>query len=369
MNRADELPRVVHVYLDEPGGGPVHVALLREVLGDAVRSEAVGLNPRLLGLSPVGWILAWREIARRMGSETAILHAHGVRAAAAIVLPARRSRVPLLVTVHGLHALRRSRGPSALAARAINRFAFKSADRVLVTSEADRQLILERRLAAQDRVHRIHPVHRPQAQMVRSEARQIFGLGDEVDVLLWLGRMAEEKDPITFIRALKTVEGNHWIGLLVGDGPLFRELRILAEAAGLLPRIRLTGWMQDPSPAFAASDVFVSTSKWEGFPMAALEAAAAGLPLVLTDCPGNRDVVASGIPAVLVPPGDDQAVSREVGRLLEDPELRQRLGRESLTAVARLTPERLREEMLATYGEIWKEHVGNTVRLGEAKLG
>lgn len=358
MSRADELPRVLHLYLDEPGGGRVHVALLRDLLGDAVRSEAVGLNPRLLGLSPAGWIRAWREIATRMGSETAILHAHGVRAAAAIVLPARHSRLPFLVTVHGLHSLRRSRGPSALAARAINRFAFKSADRVLVTSEADRHLILERRLAAQDRVHRIHPVHRPQAHMVRSEARHIFGLPDGVDVLLWLGRMADEKDPITFIRALKNVEDNDWIGLLVGDGPLFGELRIRAEAAGLLPRIRFSGWMQDPAPAFAASDVFVNTSKWEGFPMAALEAAAAGLPLVLTDCPGNRDVVAAGIPAVLVPAGDAQALSREVVHLLENPESRQRLGRESLAAVASLTPERLRREMLAAYCEIWEKRFG-----------
>lgn len=352
MSGSGHPARVLHVYLDEPGGGPAHVGLLRAALGDAVRWDEVALDPRRLGPSPAGWIGAWRELARRIDRGAGLVHAHGVRAAAAALLPARR-RVPLVITLHGLHSLRRSRGAATPAARLLNRVVLGSAERVLVLGEADRRAVLDRGLVPRDRVHRIHAAHQRRARVDRRAARRFLGLPDSADVVLWLGRLAVEKDPLTFLRTLQYLEGGDRIGLMVGDGPLLPELRARVEAAHLRGRVRFTGWLDDPAPALSASDVFVSTSRWEGLPVAALEAAAAGLPLVLSDCPGNRDLVAEGIPAVLVPPGRADLAAGELSRLLERADLRQRLGRQSIAAVARnFTTDRLRGDVLAAYREV-----------------
>ncbi|MGH2702048.1 MAG: glycosyltransferase, partial [Actinomycetota bacterium] len=77
-------------------------------------------------------------------------------------------------------------------------------------------------------------------------------------------------------------------------------------------RVLVPGWLSDPDPAIAAADVFVSTSLWEGFPLAALESAAGGLPLIVTDVAGNRDLVASGVPACLVPAQDPGRLADEL---------------------------------------------------------
>lgn len=357
MNRIDDPHSVVHVYLDEAGGGSAHVALLSGILRDFVSCEAIRLDPRRLGLSPLGWVDAYRHIAPRIGSSRVVVHAHGVRAAAAAMLPARRRGVPLVITIHGLHSLRRSKGAARIAALILNWVVLRSADRVLVLSEADRRRILEHRLASAGRVQRIAATYPERPRMHRLAARRALELPQGADILLWLGRLANQKDPLTFLRSLQRLERDDLVGLVVGDGPLLSQARAEAEAAGLNGRLRFTGWMKDPSPALAAADVFVSTSRWEGLPMAVLEAAAAGLPLALTDCPGNRDVVDAGIPAILVAPGDDQALSRELDRLIGDSNLRWRLARESAAAVARrFSKARLREQLLATYGEVARDH-------------
>jgi glycosyltransferase involved in cell wall biosynthesis len=345
-------PRVLHVYLDEPGGGPVHVALLREILGDDVAWDEVRLDPRRLGASPAGWIQSCTAIFRQISTRRVLVHAHGVRAAAAALLPARLRRAKLVVTVHGFHSLRRTKGISAAAARMLNRLVLRSADRVLVLGDADHQAVIGLRLAKGARVFRTRPTYRARGRMDRRAARRLLGLPQREPVVLWLGRLAPEKDPGTFVRALQRLEGCRALGLIVGDGPLLAELR--AENGGLDDRMRFVGWMEDPTAALAAADVFVSTSKWEaGVPMAALEAAATGSALVLSDCPGNRDAVATGIPAVLVPDGDLDVLAGAICRLLEDRALLRRLGRQTREAVAReFGSDRLRDDVLAAYREV-----------------
>jgi glycosyltransferase involved in cell wall biosynthesis len=94
------------------------------------------------------------------------------------------------------------------------------------------------------------------------------------------------------------------------------------------------GWRSDVPSVLSAMDVFVLPSWREGVPRSAIEAAAMGKPLIVSDIPGCRQVVTDGLEGILVPPRDPEALASAILRLAKDPDLRSRMG-----AAARATAE------------------------------
>ena len=86
------------------------------------------------------------------------------------------------------------------------------------------------------------------------------------------------------------------------------------------------GWRRDGAQWLAASDVFAMTSLWEGLPRALVEALRTGLPSVCYATDGVVDVLRDGENGFLVPPGDVDAFAERLVRLLEDADLRRKLG-------------------------------------------
>jgi glycosyltransferase involved in cell wall biosynthesis len=301
----------LQVYLDDAGGGPRHVSLLQEALGERVACRALALRPeRVRGLG-VGWIRAAVDVALAARPRT-IVHAHGVRAAAVALPGAMLRRRPLVVTIHGLHA---QRGRGGRARRELLRLVLRRARRVLVLSESDRTALLAANIVPADRISRIRVGFRPLRKEDRSRARRRLHLSSDDLAVVWLGRMTVEKDPITFGRAIGHLSGDAGVvGVVAGDGPLRPAMERLGEDA----RMRVLGWVDDPSTVLAAADVFVNTSRWEGMPLAVLEAGAMGVPLVLSDVPGNRDVMQAGVPAMVVPAGDAAALAAAIEGLEAD---------------------------------------------------
>ena len=90
--------------------------------------------------------------------------------------------------------------------------------------------------------------------------------------------------------------------------------------------VRFLGHRDDVDAIYAAMDMFVLASHREGFPPAAMEAAAMGLPVIATDIRGCRQVVEDGVNGVLVPVRDAHALASAVGRVAADDDLRRRMG-------------------------------------------
>ncbi len=88
----------------------------------------------------------------------------------------------------------------------------------------------------------------------------------------------------------------------------------------------LLGQRGDVPDLLAGMDVFVLSSRTEGYSLALVEAAAAGLPIVATDVGGNAEIVAQDVTGLLVPAGDPQALARALEALSDDPGLRARMG-------------------------------------------
>jgi glycosyltransferase involved in cell wall biosynthesis len=147
------------------------------------------------------------------------------------------------------------------------------------------------------------------------------------------GQLIPRKGFDLLVRAFGPVAREHpdWQLHIYGRGRHRRVIAPLISRLGLGGQARLQGFSQDFAGVLAGASVFAMSSRSEGFPMALLEAMSVGLPIVVFDCPrGPREIIRDGHNGLLVPAGDTIAFGSAVRRLIEDPELRARLGAQAL---------------------------------------
>lgn len=142
-----------------------------------------------------------------------------------------------------------------------------------------------------------------------------------------VSRLVEEKDPRTFVHAAALVAQlrPEVRFVLVGDGPLRTELEHLASDLGA--PITFTGTRADVAGVLRGMDIFAYTPLGDSFGLVVAEAMAMGLPVVCTPAGALRDLVVHGQNGFLVPPRDPPALAAAILHLLDDPLLRERMGR------------------------------------------
>jgi glycosyltransferase involved in cell wall biosynthesis len=258
-------------------------------------------------------------------------------------------RRPTVITLHGMHLLRRVgrvRGP---AVRAGLRRAFRRAAAVICVSESEERTARE--LVGEGGNLRLVlngvPEHEPVRPDERRAAREALGLGPETIAALFVGELAERKQPLQLAEAVRRARAAdpRIVALLAGEGPLAAEVEAVAGEG-----IRPLGRRDDIRVLLGAADVFVLPSLWEGLPYAVLEAMAAGVPVLASDGPGNPDAV--GQAGMIFPAGDVDALSAALLRLADDPKLRDALGRAGAArARERFALSRMLEQTEAIYRE------------------
>lgn len=139
-----------------------------------------------------------------------------------------------------------------------------------------------------------------------------------------LGRLSAEKGFDVLLRALELLPETTCV--IVGDGPERSRLDALARELGVADRLIVTGWSEKPRSYLPSFDVFVLPSRFEGLPLAVLEAMLAERPVVASDVGSVPEAVHDGDTGLLVPPEDPVALAGAIRRLLEEPELRARMG-------------------------------------------
>jgi len=140
--------------------------------------------------------------------------------------------------------------------------------------------------------------------------------------------------------------------LVVGDGPIRGDLEARARSLGIADRILFAGHQDPPNDWLAAMDVFVLASTYEGFGMAALEAMAAGRPVIVARAGGLPELVEDGRTGILVPPRDPRALAEALERLLSDEGLRHRLGAAAREAARERTEARMVDAYFRLYDAI-----------------
>jgi glycosyltransferase involved in cell wall biosynthesis len=334
--------RVLHVHkIAGIGGSERHLlALLPALRADGVDARFLGLDvPRSDAPSfyrelqasgvPASHVVCGSDVSPRLGRDVLravqaaaadLLHTHLVHADVYGATAAAALRLPHVSTRHNDD--RYLLGPfrhvdRAFAARTVRLVAISHAVRRFLVTAGHPARKIETIYYGLDRL----PTTRSELTPARA------GVPAAAPLLLAVGRLVPQKDHATLLGAfamLRTRRRDARLAIL-GDGPLEGETRLLARRLGVdgavfMPgRVAVRDWLE-------RADVFVHTSRWEGFGMALLEAMLARLPVVATGASAVNEVVADGRTGLLVTPGDASALSSALERLLAEPRLAASLG-------------------------------------------
>jgi glycosyltransferase involved in cell wall biosynthesis len=302
----------------------------------------------------VGWrdvqdMYALRDLVGRLRPFD-VLHGHSSKAGALLRLAARGTGIPCVYTPHAFITLDPAIG-------FLKRIAYAHIERALGTLASQIVCVSTTEFAharslgiPASRLVVVPNGIAPLPPASRQAARLALGLPPHAMVIGTVGRLTHQKAMERLLKAFAMGPAALPDARLVigGDGPAAAELRAQAEGLGVADRVLLPGQV-DGAQAMAAFDVFALPSRYEAFPYVLLEAAARGLPVVMTDTGGAGEAVRDGYNGFVVPQEDAEAFSARLLELGREPTLRRRLGRQSHALSRRFTAERMVRDTLAVY--------------------
>lgn len=163
-------------------------------------------------------------------------------------------------------------------------------------------------------------------------------------IVLAVGRASEEKQFGLLLEVFHSLANQYpfWDLVILGEGHQRPALQAKARMIGLEQRVFFPGRAGNVGEWYERADLYVMSSRFEGFPNTLAEAMAHGLPAVSFDCDtGPRDIIRHETDGLLVPPGDVAGLTAALGRLMSDTALRQRFARRAVEARNRFSMERI----------------------------
>ncbi len=174
-----------------------------------------------------------------------------------------------------------------------------------------------------ERVKAIHnPVLTPEIfEQAKQPLDHPWFTEDQIPIIMGIGRLTRQKDFHTLIRAFSEVRKVRPCRLIIlGEGTDLESLRSLARESGVSEAIDFPGFQKNPYAYLSRSNLFVLSSRWEGFGLVLVEAMALGIPVVSTDCPsGPGEILKDGKYGHLVPVEDPSALAKAMIDTLSKP--------------------------------------------------
>ena len=293
-------------------------------------------------------------LARRVRPDA--IHAHSSKAGVlARTLPLLGIGARTFYSPHAYYGLVPSPGKNAALYNGIERL-FGKIGTTVACSEDERRFALRTLGIPESRLHILfNSVDRTRFQPADAETRRTSrlaaGVPESAVVLGSLGRLCFQKDPQTLYRAVAPVLQRHpELHLLhLGRGELEPEIAALAAQLGIGQRITRLPFLAEPEKFYAACDAFILPSRYEGLPVAAIEALACDLPLILSTGPGFSDFPKLGLSHCWsAPPEDAEGFSRGLEAWLAD-RTAGRASNHRALAAEHFDPERCVDRLLAIY--------------------
>lgn len=346
--------RVMHVTysLDLGGAEKVILDLLKSIdrarfevsvcsfrsQGDLARQfRAEGITVVQLGKREGrDWRMLFRLWASIRRARVDVVHCHNSPMWLTTVLPARLAGArAVMLTEHASHPhLRR---PWRIAARGLQHCTAL----ITVNSEQVRTALTNELRLSAEKIRLLPngiPLDRYRLTIDVADKRRQLGLPETARVVTNVARLVPIKDHATLLAAFAIIHGEdpgiHLV--IVGPGPLEKDLKRKAADLGCAGAVHFLGRRQDVPEILAASDLFVLSSRKEGQSLAVLEAMAAGIPVVATATGGTPELIEHGKSGLLVPSGNPAALAQAIRSVMTDQALVDRIVLAATDKVERL---------------------------------
>ena len=294
-------------------------------------------------------VRAYEDAVARVAAEAEydIVHAHDWMTFGAGRAAAEQAGVPLVLHVHSLELDRSPRGMDPRIV-AVERLGFEAADLILCVSAFTAERVQRLHGVSPERVRVVHNAL-PSLPPRLPRRRRPVGAGP---VVLFLGRVTGQKGPEVLLEAARRVVAvdPRITFVVAGGGDLLAPLIERSATLGLARHVYFTGFLKGRAVdrAYAEADVYVMPSVAEPFGLTALEAAARGIPVILSRASGVREVLTS---ALVVDAWDVEALADRILAVLRRPGLGRLLGREGAREARALTWEGAATRVRAAYLE------------------
>lgn len=341
----------------------LHVALGPEVAASArndLPSDVELFVVKYTNFSDFAGAFHLRRILRER--QIKILHSHMFWSSMFASPVSRMSGVPVVIeTPHVREQWRKGWKASYRIDRAVAR----CVDRYIAVSHANARYLAEEKKIPQEKITVIQngcdlsrfnrDDRAPQGMKTN------LGFGPDDPVLLIIGRLEPQKGHAIMLQAMLAIlrEFPNARLLCIGEGALRSDLEQQISALGISQSVRMLGYQSNVPDWLALADVLVLPSFFEGLPLVAIEALAAGKAVVASAVDGTPEVVIDGRTGLLVPPGDSASLAEAVCRMLRDAVLRQSLALAGHDFVRRqFTRERQVLETEQCYFREWQRATG-----------
>ena len=266
-----------------------------------------------------------------------IIHAHSGKPGVIARLAGAICKIPVIFTAHGWGFDPNAPKLRSNAAFVVEKLLTPLAAKIICVCESDRQLAIKLKVVDGDQVVTI-------SNGIRHIDTLLSTPETDPPQLIMVARFnKQQKDQHTFMNAIKMLDEGIKV-LFVGTGPDWEEAKNIAQNLDILFRVSFLGDRLDVETLLAKSQIFVLTTHYEGLPVSILEAMRAGLPVIATNVNGIPEQVVDGVTGLLVPHEDVNALVQALTTLINDPDMRRRMGEEG---AKKLTKEFTVEQMVA----------------------
>lgn len=213
--------------------------------------------------------------------------------------------------------------------RALFGLAYRRADAVVALSEGVRwEIAADYRLDSTHTHTLPNPVNVETIAATVNQARSVMSpIAKSGPLIVAIGRLTKQKGFDILLDAFAGIVAKDTRLAILGEGDERQQLELRAKELGVAGRVAFPGFVSNVAPWLAHADLFVLSSRWEGFGHVIVEAMASGLPVVATDCPyGPGEILRDGETGLLVQTENAQLLGEAMDRVLADSELGEKLG-------------------------------------------
>lgn len=303
--------------------------------------------------------LAYKKIKKLIQTERYdLVHTH-TPVASALVRSAciNLKKVKIIYTAHGFHFFQGASLINKIIYSSVEKILSRWTDTLITMNEEDFKNAKKMKLRRKSSAYYINGVgidlrkFKPQNDYNKSKLRAEYGYKESDLILIYVAELSYRKNQELLIDAISMLKNKvpNIKLLLVGRGPLKEKYKEQVNKLGLEGIVEFLGFRTDISNLMIISDLAVSSSRQEGLPVNIMEAMATGLPLVVTNSRGNRDLVKHGENGFVVENNNAIQLSEAIEKVLMSDEIKRAFRSSSLKRVQIYTIERIIEEMREIY--------------------